>query len=579
MELFLREVIRIVAGDARLVYFVDTMILGSVLISILLLVRPWIGKLSRAGMYVLWIAVGLRLLIPVNLFNFFPEEVRDDVAAVTEQIKVHQIETQFQLEELDQLGGRENGYRLSPELSYADIPDESGAVSEESSHTGSRKAAETFLEVMGTVWALGLIFLVVYILESLLWTRLRLCDAKLVDEDVYTHPVIRNSFVLGFSTPRIYVSEQVAASDRRYVICHEKVHIKRYDYRIKPLMFLLCSVFWISPLMWVAYRCMVEDMEISCDEAVLRRFGEHRKKEYSTLLLQMSAASSGYRREYVSFCTGKVKKRICHILRYHEPGKVFSLLGIIFTCCAMGGILSVPGASAVGFRQTLAKSVYVEQSFCYPEEEDLYGDSGGTVQSRKGVLYMQEEGLYTGILQNGQICSVARRCGGKWHVTEISSGLRQQIDEKEKRIRQWSDTFYVGAGKGFYVLLDREGEIPRELVVCNAATDHEEYRIPLGPYVKGGSAEERPHGFQAGVTGNRIYFVCDQGIFETVYGSQEVVKMVSATADNVYYLSDDQSEYYDIVRGEHDDYYVAVGQNGKQMICHYGIRKVRVNRG
>lgn len=578
MTLFIREVIRIVAGDDFLVYFVDTMILGSVLISILLLVRPWIGKLSRAGMYVLWVAVGLRLLIPVNLFNFFPEEIRDDVAAVTEQMKVHRIETQFQLNELAQLGGRENGYRLSVTMPNVEIEDGDRAESEGSTPAeNSRETAKVFIEVIETVWALGVIFLVVYLLESLLWTRLRLCDAKLVDEGVYTHPLIRNSFVAGFFAPKIYLSEQVTATQRRYVICHEKVHIKRWDYRIKPLMFLLCSVFWINPLMWVAYHLMIEDMEISCDEAVLRRFGEHRKKEYSMLLLQMSALGNFCRKQYASFCIGSVRKRIFHILHYHEPGKMLSLLGILFTGCAIGGILSVPGASAVGSRSTLAKSVYVEQSFCYPENADFCEEDMENVQSQKDVLYMENGSLYSGIFLDGQPGSVARRCGGKWMREEISPGLQEQIDEKEKRIRQWSDMYYVGAGKGFYVLLDREGEMPREFVVCNTVTGDEEYRIPLESYVNGGTAGRPPHRFCAGVTGYRIYFVCDQGIFETEYGSQRVVNVVNAKKDNVYYLADDQSEYYDIVRGQHNDYYVAIGQNEKHMICHYGIRKARVN--
>lgn len=576
MKLFLREVIRIVAGDPHLAYFVDTFVLGSVLICILLLVRPWLGRMSRAGMYVLWLAVGFRLLIPVNLFNFFPEGIQNDVAAVAEQIKVHKIETQLQLGELEQLGGRENGYRLSAEETDPDLPDAGMEESGSTQDTAGREA-EIFLEVMKDVWALGLIFLVVYLLESMLWMRLRLGDAKLIDENVYTHPLIRNSFVLGFGTPRIYISEQVAESDRRYVICHERVHIRRYDYRIKPLMFLLCSVFWINPLMWVAYRCMAEDMELSCDEAVLRRFGEHRKKEYSTLLLQMSAAGSGYRKAYVSFCNGKVKRRIFHILHYHERRKMFSLPGIIFTCCAIGGILSVPGASAVELHPVTAKSVYVEQSYYYPETDQLYGESGEYLQSRRGVLYMQEGNLYTGILQNGKICSVARHCGDKWLMTEIPSGLLPQIEEKEKRARQWSDSLFVGEGDGFYVMLEREGEIPRKLVVCDAKGGREKYRIPLDLYVREGSARKRPHGFQAGVSGKQIYFVCDQGIFETVYGSREFIKVVSAIRDNVYYLSDENSEYYDIVRGENKDYYVAVGQKEKQMICHYGIRKVRAS--
>lgn len=529
MELFLREVVRIVAGDARLVYLADTMILGSILISILLLLRPWLGKLSRAGMYMLWIAVGLRILIPVNLFNFFPEEIRDDVSAVTEQLKVQGIERQFQMDELNSFGGRDNGYRLFSNRPKEVLSEENGAGDEKSSYTASREAAETFLEVVGTVWALGVIFLVIYMLESLLWIRLRLCDAKQIDENVYTHPLIHNSFVVGFCTPRIYLSEQVAASDRRYVICHENVHIKRCDYRIKPIMFLLCSVFWMNPLMWAAYHCMIEDMEISCDEAVLRRFGEHRKKEYSMLLLRMSAASNGYRGQYVSFSKGKVKRRIWSVLHYREYGKIVYALGVILIGCAVGAIVSVPGASAVDDRVTLAKDVYVEQSYNYSEISDYYSDE-----------------------------------------------LLQQVKDRNEWRKQWDEKLYVGEGDGFYVMLEREGDLPDALVIYDLVSGREKYHIPVSSYIKETADKAPCCRFQAGVTDKYIYFVCDQGIFEVKYGRWDVVKKVSSKTDNVYYLGDTQSEYRAIIRGKYGGYYVTIRRNGKQQVCHYKIQEVWV---
>lgn len=171
---------------------------------------------------------------------------------------------------------------------------------------------------------------------------MRLRDARKVGECVYTHPLISNSFATGGNNPRIYLSERVEGDDKRYILCHESVHIYRHDPFIKHMMFLICAVFWINPLMWAACHYMTEDMEISCDEAVIRRFGEHRRKHYSELLLRMSAVADTYQRPFVSFCTGGASERIRHILDYHERGKIFWLLYLIFICCGIGIILSVP---------------------------------------------------------------------------------------------------------------------------------------------------------------------------------------------------------------------------------------------
>lgn len=581
MESIFRESIYLVANDEMLVYFVDTMFLASVLISLLLLIRPWMKRLPRIGMYVMWITLGLRLMVPVDLFNFFPEEIHGEVMDVANQMKVHTIAAKFQIEELDKFGGRENNYRLSQQDVPPSASETGEAEREVTSRTEHREQARSVIGVLQTVWILGFLFLLIYMLESMLWVRLRLCDAKLVDENVYTHPLINNSFVAGWSNPRIYLSERVEECDRRTILCHERIHIQRRDPLIKRIMFLLCAVFWINPLMWIAYRCMVEDMEISCDEAVLRKFGEHKKKYYSALLLQMSEVSNGCRKPYTAFCAGEVGRRIRHILKYHEHGRLFCSFCAIFTCCAMGWILSIPGVKALSSSAEITKSVYVEQSFCFPEREG----SRIHINQRLGkdTLYVQEGRLYTCLTDQGKISGVARRCGDKWlKESVVSSELRQQIERKQKvrnvqRERSRDNMVYIGEGEGFYVNFLLAGNMPHELLVFNQKTGREQYRIPLDEYFEG-TAEQTSSNFQAGVSGDRIYFVCDQGIFEVKYGTQEIHLMVSARADNVYYLSDDQSEYCDIVRGVYDDYYVAIRRGEEHIICHYGIRKVRVIR-
>lgn len=580
MESIFREMIYLVASDDVLAYFVDTMILASVLICLLLLIRPWMKRLPRIGMYLMWITLGLRLMVPVNLFNFFPQEMQDEVETVATQMKVHTMAAKLQREELDQFGGRENGYRLSPERLALPVSEEGSAESVLTPHVEAWEQAQKAIEVLGTIWALGMVFLLIYMLESMLWVRLRLCDAKLVDENVYTHPLVNDSFVVGWMNPRIYLSERVEESDRRTVLCHERVHIRRRDPVVKRLMFLLCTVFWINPLMWIAYRCMVEDMEISCDEAVLRKFGEHKRKYYSTLLLQMSAERNGYRKQYAGFSTGETGRRIRHILNYHEHGKLICTLCLILTCGVMGGLLSVPGVEAWSGPVQAAKSIYVEQSFSYPEGE------GSSVPINQGMeedtLFMYEGRLYVCRTEQGEICGVAKRCGDKWlKEGSVSSGLRQQIVSEEKRQkmqreRKLDHPVYIGTGEGFCVTLQRTWDRSYELIVFNQKTGCEQYRIPLNAYL-GRETGQGLYNFQAGVSGDRIYFVCDQGIFETIYGKREIHKMVGE-ADNIYYLSDDQSEYCDIVRGEYDDYYVAVRRGEEHIICHYGLRKVRVIR-
>lgn len=582
---FVKEIVCIIASHDGLVYFVDTMILSSVLICFLLVIRPWMKRLPRIGMYLLWIALGLRLLCPINVFVFMPEEIHQQMYYMTDQMSTRQMAVQIYEEDLEGLGGRDNGYQLSrSDLTSAVEKQKEEGFEGLLTHTSQsvldrqitiRAVAEKSVEVVGVIWILGIVILIGHMLKSLFWVRFRLRDARLVDEGVYSHPLVNSAFVVGWHKPRIYLSERIAESDRRYILCHERVHIRRLDYVIKPLFFLLCVFYWMNPLMWVAYRCMVEDMEVSCDEAVLRKYGEHERKHYSYLLLSASMAHSGLRYALAGFFSGEIGKRIRHILNYRQPSAVLCVILAVITCCLGSGILSVPGALAYGLEGNNGKPVYVEQSYHYPEEEGLMNETK-PLESVKGELVVEDGKLYTYLMMRGQVCGVAQRSGSKWLRVEDESLVQSQMDRKgQSKVLQQRGLTFAGAGMGFYVMYDFTKSYP-ELVVFNDETDKEEYRLDVEAYFPAIETENCQTKFCAGVTGDRIYFVSDEGIFEAVYGEWVIQKVVSPETDNVYYLSDDQSEYCDIVRGSKDDYYVAVRQGVENRICHYSVRKARI---
>ena len=121
---------------------------------------------------------------------------------------------------------------------------------------------------------------------------------------------------MGLLPPKIYVSENLSAEDRRYVLCHEQVHIARKDYLVKPLAFTIFSLLWFNPLIWAAYYFMMKDMEISCDEAVIRKLGCQEREYYSHLLLSLASGRRMVVSQNPGFSAGTVKERILSAVSY-----------------------------------------------------------------------------------------------------------------------------------------------------------------------------------------------------------------------------------------------------------------------
>lgn len=117
--------------------------------------------------------------------------------------------------------------------------------------------------------------------------------ATLVRDNIFETDRIDSPFVCGFIKPKIYVPINLPEQELSYILAHEQTHIRRLDYLVKPFAFLVLIIHWFNPIMWLSFALMSKDMEMSCDESVIRRMGSDRKASYSNSLLSLAVKRSG----------------------------------------------------------------------------------------------------------------------------------------------------------------------------------------------------------------------------------------------------------------------------------------------
>lgn len=143
------------------------------------------------------------------------------------------------------------------------------------------------------IWLFGIIALIDYAIISYVRTKRRIFEATLVMNNIYETDRIKTPFVIGFIKPKIYIPVGLDEKETEYIINHERTHIKRGDHFIKVLAFAALAVHWFNPLMWISYFLMAKDMELSCDERVMKMSDEDIRAGYSTSLLSLSVKQSG----------------------------------------------------------------------------------------------------------------------------------------------------------------------------------------------------------------------------------------------------------------------------------------------
>ena len=191
--------------------------------------------------------------------------------------------------------------------------------------------------LLSRIWAIGAAGMLLYALVSFLLIYRRVATAIPVEKNIKRSEFIDTPFVLGLVRPVIYLPACMASEDTPYVIAHEQAHIRRHDHWWKPLGFLLLSVYWFNPAMWLAYILLCRDIEAACDEKVIREMELDDRRAYSAALLNCSIPRRRIAACPLAFGEVGVKERVKRVMHYKKPAFWVVLaavvLGIVMAVC------------------------------------------------------------------------------------------------------------------------------------------------------------------------------------------------------------------------------------------------------
>ena len=174
-------------------------------------------------------------------------------------------------------------------------------------------------EIAGWVWLIGLGAMLLYALVSYLRLRRRVSVSLPVQDHIYLCDAISSPFILGVVKPHIYLPSDLDEVQRQNVLSHEQAHLARRDHWWKPLGFALLAVYWFNPVLWLAYTLLCRDIELACDERVIRTMDESAVKTYSTVLLACSMPRKAVITCPLAFGEVGVKERVRNALHYKKP--------------------------------------------------------------------------------------------------------------------------------------------------------------------------------------------------------------------------------------------------------------------
>lgn len=294
---------------------------GSIVILAVLIARVFLRRFPKIYSYALWAVVLFRLLCPVSLsapvsaMNWLTPQV-EETSAVTSTLQYVPVGALAVSE---------------PQGPLPETPQREQTVSPEET-----PISWTALAAAG--WGAGVAVMLLRGLAQYLRLRRRLTEAVAVEDNVYLSDQIDTPFVLGVFRPRIYLPCRVLREERRFILAHERHHIRRGDHIVKLQAYFALCLHWFNPLAWAAFVQAGKDMEMSCDEAVIRQLGPGIRADYASALLRLAANRQSIAGSPLAFGEGDTKGRIVNMAKWRKPRLWASLIcllvcvGVLVAC-------------------------------------------------------------------------------------------------------------------------------------------------------------------------------------------------------------------------------------------------------
>lgn len=345
------------------------------------LVLRLISKRSPKWVNVLlWGIVALRLVLPFS--------IESAVSLIPSAETVSPAAVQFDPAPTITSGVSVIDNAVNPSLSehFAAVP------------TASVNPLYVWTEIAGWVWLIGLGAMLLYALVSYLRLRRRVSVSLPIQDHIYLCDAISSPFILGVVKPRIYLPSGLDEVQRQNVLSHERAHLARRDHWWKPLGFVLLAVYWFNPVLWLAYTLLCRDIELACDERVIRTMDESAVKTYSTVLLACSMPRKAVITCPLAFGEVGVKERVRNALHYKKPA--FWVIAASVTVCIVVAVcfLTNPptdtdAAGLVGFhREQVTYADVTDASGAQPSNVQLTAEETDAVYALLDALQYKRLG-------------------------------------------------------------------------------------------------------------------------------------------------------------------------------------------
>ena len=322
----------------------DMSISASAVIAVILLLRLVLRSAPKKWRYLLWSAAGFRLACPVSfraafsIFRLAPKAAAAPTATAGAA----------QLRYIPRAAVTAAPVIPNPVIvTGAPIQVPENAASVKAAAPAVQAASVDPLQLLLTVgtilWLAGLAVMLALGVIRYFRMKNKLSDAVRRVEDIFASDSIRVPFILGLVPPRIYVPAGLEGKELDYVLAHEKAHLRRLDHWVKLFGYLLLSLHWFNPLVWLAFYLMGRDMEMSCDERVLSRL-DGEAKDYSRTLLSFAVGKQFPAPSPLGFGESDVASRIRNALRWRKPKLWVTVLAVLLCLAAIAACTANPSS-------------------------------------------------------------------------------------------------------------------------------------------------------------------------------------------------------------------------------------------
>lgn len=303
------------------------------LILAVILLRYFLKKAPRQLVCLLWMAVGLRLMCPFTFTS--PFSLLPSTETVPQTILLSPAPA------IDS-GIAPVDAGINPILSTAFAPDPADSVN----------PLQLLAYIASRIWLIGIFVMLIYLAGSFICLRLKMRTSTRLRDNIRQSEFAGSPFILGILRPQIYVHYDLNGDELAHVLAHEQAHIARGDHLLKPLGFLILSVYWFHPLIWLSYLLFCKDIELACDEKVIRGLDDTRRKAYSLTLLSCTETHAGRRTGHrsainacpLAFGELNVKERVLRIKNYRRPAPVLVIAAIAVCTATAFCFLTSPDA-------------------------------------------------------------------------------------------------------------------------------------------------------------------------------------------------------------------------------------------